>query len=104
MVKIDDGKLGVVNFNNMIPIKAENYEIFDLRRRCEDKSEMHRINLLRKQLRWLTNNRKGILYKAENLYEQYSKGILPKRIRNRCCDFPMLEGKCEEYRKEAVEV
>jgi len=29
IVKIDKGKYGVVNFNNMIPVTANNYELFD---------------------------------------------------------------------------
>lgn len=30
VVKIDDGKLGVLNFNNMIPVTKDNYELIDL--------------------------------------------------------------------------
>ena len=30
IVKIDKGRYGVVNFNNMIPVTPNNYELFDL--------------------------------------------------------------------------
>ena len=30
IVKIDGGRYGVVNFNNMIPVTSKNYELFDL--------------------------------------------------------------------------
>ena len=30
LIKINKGKYGVINFNNMIPVKSNNYEEFDL--------------------------------------------------------------------------
>ena len=31
------------------------------------------------------------------LYDKYVIGSLPKSIRDRCCDFKLLEEKCNEY-------
>lgn len=37
ILKIDNGDYGVVNFNNMIPVKENNYEEFDLSEKPTDK-------------------------------------------------------------------
>ena len=62
LLKIDDGKYGVVNFNNMIPVTNKNYVEFDLNKKAINK-EKFRIELMKNQLRWLTNNKKEIYTK-----------------------------------------
>ena len=59
LIKINNGELGVVNFNNMIPVTSNNYVEFDLDKKANENSEMFRIELLRNQLRWLTANKKS---------------------------------------------
>ena len=54
LLKIDNGNLGVINFNNMIPVKNDNYTDYDLSLQNKNKSELQRNILLRKQLRWIT--------------------------------------------------
>lgn len=58
IIKIADGKYGVVNFNNMIPVKKENYVDYDLDFNTTDIYERKRDFLLQAQLRWLNKNRK----------------------------------------------
>ena len=99
LIKIQNGDYGVVNFNNMIPVTNKNYEEFDLNKRSKDKKEMFRIDLLRNQLRWLTSNKKNINTKSKLLYNLYKQDKLPKNVKNRCCNFPLLEEKCIEYNK-----
>ena len=99
MIKIENGIYGVVNFNNMIPVTNSNYEEFDLNKKTNDKRENFRLELLRNQLRWLTANRKEVINKSKILYKLYCIDKLPKSIKNRCCNFPLLEGKCKEYNK-----
>ncbi len=67
LIKIDKGNYGVINFNNMIPVTKDDYEIFDLNKKSNDKKEIFRIELLKNQLRWLTTNRKGIYTKSNYL-------------------------------------
>ena len=99
LIKIADGEYGVINFNNMIPVTSNNYKEFDLNKSSEDKNEMRRIRLLRNQLRWLTSNKKIINSKSKLLYDLYKTNKLPKNVRERCCNFPLLEDKCKEYNK-----
>lgn len=67
LIKIDKGNYGVIKFNNMIPVTKDDYEIFDLNKKSNDKKEIFRIELLKNQLRWLTTNRKGIYTKSNYL-------------------------------------
>ncbi len=90
LIKIDNGKLGVINFNNMIPVNKSNYNIIDLNEKTNDKNKSARILLLKNQLRWLNNNRVDIYEKSSNLYKKYVNNLLPINVRNRCCNFILL--------------
>ncbi len=92
-VKIDNGNLGAINFNNMIPLTEDNYELLDLK---HNNSKYY--NLLRLQLRWLNRNSKYIINNACTLYTKYINGTLNKRIKERCCNFKLLEEKCLDYK------
>lgn len=96
LLKIDNGKYGVVNFNNMIPVTNKNYVEFDLNKKATDK-EKFRIELMQNQLRWLTNNKKEIYTKSKLLYNLYKNNKLPNNVKERCCNFPLLEEKCIKY-------
>ncbi len=100
LIKIDEGKLGVINLNNMIPVTKNNYEIFDLSSLTGDLDEIKRRNLLKTQLRWLNSHRDTLYMKAFKLYTKYKNDCLPERIRARCCNFELLEEKCIEYNEE----
>lgn len=97
LIKIDNGKLGVINFNNMIPVNKSNYNIIDLNEKTNDKNKSARILLLKNQLRWLNKNRVDIYEKSSNLYKKYVNNLLPINVRVRCCNFILLEEKCREY-------
>ena len=97
LIKIDNGNLGVVNLNNMIPVTSNNYVEFDLDKKPSNKEENFRIQLLKNQLYWLNLNRKQVLTKSQILYTRYKENELPKNVRNRCCNFILLEEKCKEY-------
>ena len=86
----------------MIPVTSNNYVEFDLDKKDNENSEMFRIELLRNQLRWLTANKKVINIKSKLLYNLYKADKLPKNVRDRCCNFPLLEEKCREYNKQKV--
>ena len=97
VVKIENGNYGVVNFNNMIPVTSNNYELFDLKTKPKDTYELKWQNLLKAQLLWLNKNIKVVKGKAFKLYEMYKNNKLPERIKTRCCNFLLLEEKCREY-------
>ena len=95
--KIKDGELGAVNFNNMIPVKKENYKIIDLNKNTITLEELKYQKLLREQLNWLNSNYKQVKNKSFKLYKLYNSGKLPENIKSRCCNFKILEEKCEKY-------
>ena len=99
LIKIKNGIYGVINFNNMIPVSKDDYEEFDLNKKTEDKKEIKRILLMNNQLRWLTSNKKEIYTKSRLLYNLYKNDKLPKNVKDRCCNFILLEEKCKEYKK-----
>ena len=83
----------------MIPVSKDDYEKFDLNKKTEERKEMKRILLMNNQLRWLTSNKKEIYNKSKLLYNLYKNNKLPKSVKKRCCNFPLLEEKCKEYKK-----
>lgn len=93
LLKIEKGIYGVVNFNNMIPVQENNYVEFDLNKQSNDKSEIFRLELLQNQLRWLTKNKKVVYSKSRLLYKLYKDNKLPQNVKDRCCNFPLLEEK-----------
>lgn len=58
---------------------------------------MYRIQLINNQLRWLTANKKEVYTKSRILYNLYKNDKLAKNVKDRCCDFPLLEEKFREY-------
>ena len=96
-VKIDGGKLGAVNFNNMIPVFANNYNLIDLNTPPVGKHEIQYQNLLKSQLLWLNRNEQSVKDKAIKLYNKYKSNELNSDIKSRCCDFILLEQKCIDF-------
>lgn len=95
-LKIDNGNLGAINFNNMIPIPIDQCVKIDV----ENESDEIYKTLLYKQINWCNEkeNRLLILNRAKNLYNKVVNKKLPQRIIDRCCDFKMLEEKSKEYK------
>ena len=82
----------------MIPVTNKNYEEFDLNKKELEKKEKNRIELLKNQLRYLNLNKKRILTQSKLLYNLYKEDKLPKNVKDRCCNFLLLEEKCKEYK------
>ncbi len=97
--KIDNGKLGAINFNNMLPVTKNNIVEIDLNERVSTESQKKYLKLLNEQLYWL-NRHSNVLYnKSKTLYKKYINNELSNNILLRCCNFPLLEEKCLEYNK-----
>ena len=58
------------------------------------------INLLHDQDAWINRleNRNKIYAKAEDLRAMLFEDRMPKKLKDRCCDFVELENKCNNYR------
>ena len=89
-LKIDNGKLGAINFNNMLPVTENNIIKLDLNKSCLTKSEEKYTKLLNEQIYWLNRN-------DEKLYDKYIDGTLNSNVAKRCCNFKLLEEKCREF-------
>ncbi len=97
--KINGGKLGAINFNNMIPVPNGEYKPIDMNATCKTKKEKMYQELLKDQLRWLNRYGKNLKHKAKELYLKRIQNKLPENMVRRCCDFVVLEEKCREYIK-----
>ena len=60
------------------------------------------MKLLEKQYRWLNVNNKKIYNNSKKLYNKYVSNRLTKNIKDRCCNYPLLEEKCMEYNKSKM--
>ncbi|MBR1376789.1 MAG: type III toxin-antitoxin system ToxN/AbiQ family toxin [Bacilli bacterium] len=93
-IKLDNGNLEIVNFNNMLPVTKNVYKIILI-----NYNEHNYSVLLQKQLDWLNENKNEVRNKATKLYKYYNNNHLNGNIMGRCCDFKLLEEKCVEYNK-----
>ena len=97
MVFIEDKNkklLSVLNLNNMIPVAKNSIIEFNI----EDEIN---YSLLQKEFKFCNKNKKQIIGKAIKLYS-IVKNHTNENIEKRCCDFKMLEEKCEEYQKKTI--
>ena len=93
--KIDDGKLGIVNLNNMIPTPIEELtEVFSI---ITDKK--YKV-LLENQLSFLNNHKRQLMKKVEYFQRLYRKNHLTDNVLDRTCNFILLEEKMKEYVKK----
>ena len=69
-LKIDRGKLGAINFNNMLPVTKKNIIELDLDKDAVNESEEKYIKLLKSQLYWLNRNSEILYKKSKNLYNK----------------------------------
>lgn len=100
--KIDSGKLGAINFNNMIPVPTSEYIFIDVNENVTTKEETNYQELLKDQLSWINGNKYNLMRRAQILYEKRVNHQLPTLIEKRCCDFQLLERKCVMYQKVTI--
>jgi protein AbiQ len=99
--KIDGGKLGAINFNNMFPVideKSGNPVIRNVNlnsSKATTQAETDYVNLLVDQTNWIEKNKFQLISKAITLREKYINHELDQRIVDRCCDFVALENYCQ---------
>lgn len=79
--KIDDGKLGVVNFNNMIHVKEGYYDVILLYKDIFDDEEQKYQELLKDQFNWLNKHYNQIKNISKKLYDMYNSNKLPSSIK-----------------------
>lgn len=90
--KIDDGKLGVVNINNMLPSPIEVLtEVIPT-----IKDEKYKT-LLENQISAINADRDLLFKKIERFQNKYRRNQLHHTVKERCCNFQLLEEKCNDY-------
>ena len=92
-MRINGGRHGAINFNNMIPVVDSAVEIMDVRNEQDFKYKLILIN----QLQFFDDKELDIINKATKLYKAYKTKKLRKKVMERCCDFVLLEKKSKLY-------
>ena len=97
-MKIEGGKFGVINFNNMLPVSNEQLVLLDLKiKRGDDENTVKYKLLLTNQKDWCTKHQDLLSKKAGNLYTLFKEGKLYRNIVDRCCNFELLEKAMKIY-------
>lgn len=93
--RIDFIKIGdkaVINLNNMFPVKLEHIKKVAI----EEEKDYNYKELLRNEYKLCLPKFKKIIASANVLYRQVT--LYKMKISERCCDFKLLEQKCEIYK------
>lgn len=93
-IKIENGKYGAINLNNMIPVLDE--VIIDLN--IDSLKDKKYKELLYNQLNYVNSKAKFIVKKASMLYVKVSN--FNGRLNKRCVNFKLLENEIEYYKGE----
>lgn len=89
-IEIDNGKLGAINFNNMLPVTDKNIIKLNLNKKGLNNEENKYNELLKEQLFWLNRNSEKIYNRSKKIYNKYINGTLNSNIVKRCCNFKLL--------------
>lgn len=90
--KIDGGRLGVINLNNMIPVPDTAVIRLDIENEPDEKYK----NLLRNQAKIIHSKHDDIKKKAKRLYGIVNSGSQPI-LNSRCCNYKLLESKILDF-------
>ena len=97
-LKINQGKWGAINFNNMIPVPRESLKKVDIKiSSSNSQDEINYKNLLSNQLSWCNAHKNEILKQAYKLYYMITAGKGWSGLIHRCCNFHLDEELCREY-------
>lgn len=84
--------IGVLNFNNMVPVDERYLQPVDMRVRANDPKQVRQYKIMMgKQLTWCQQNQDAIVKKANRLYSMIVGEEANNLLRKRCCDFEKLE-------------
>lgn len=92
-LKIDEGRLGGINLNNMMPIPKSYLKEIQIK----DIKDTKYRRMLYMQMEWIEKNKTRINNRAKNLYYLVLQKKATENLINRCCDFKLLEKKCQEF-------
>ena len=90
------GRLGGINLNNMMPIPKSCLELIKI----ENIKDLKYKIILKSQIEWIEQNEFRIRNRARNLYYLILNNHISEALLERCCDFRLLEKRCDEFMKE----
>lgn len=92
IMKLDNGKLGLLGFNNMIPVHSAALIEFDI----DTEPDKKYAELLRRQVSFINRHKADVLSHASDTYFNVvsKNNVFLLRI---CCDFQKLEKACDKY-------
>ena len=92
IMKLDDGRLGLLGFNNMLPVPDSALISFDI----NSEPDKNYADLLKRQSSVINRNKASVLDHASKTYYQTvtKKNQFYLKI---CCDFRKLERACDRY-------
>ena len=91
-IVVQEKLIGVLNFNNMIPVNASCIKPLDLKITSKDNASTKQYKKLAvKQLDWCRRNQESIVKKANKLYRLVQSDRVSGYLKRRCCDFRRLE-------------
>ena len=94
-IKINKGRDGVINLNNMIPILMNQCYEIDIKE--EIKNDKKYGIILKYQLVWCNKNSEQIINSAKRLYSLIVNNKANLNLKNRCCNFKFLEKKLNQF-------
>ena len=97
ILKLADGRYGLLGFNNMIPVHKDALIEFDI---AKEKDEKYRA-LLQHQIALCNRKKADILNHAQMTYFDVTNGG-NKFLVSISCDFKTLERACKAYKKDFV--
>lgn len=97
LLKLDDGKLGLLGFNNMVPVPDSALISFDF----NDEPNSQYAELLRRQAAYINREKANVLNHASQTYYCVMKKNNAFLLRI-CCDFSALEKACDQYNPNHV--
>ena len=109
--KIDKGNLGIINFNNMIPVInndiCRNKLDLEMLSKSLNTDDIKYFRLLKNQLEYCEKNKNIILAKAEKIYNIFTKNFeelseSQKKMYRRVNNFKVLEYASKEFEKEYI--
>ena len=109
--KIDKGNLGIINFNNMIPVInndiCRNKLDLEMLSKSLNTDDIKYFILLKNQLEYCGKNKNIILAKAEKIYDIFTKNLdklseSQKKMYRRVNNFKVLEHASKEFEKEYI--
>lgn len=92
IMKLDGGKLGMLGFNNMIPVNDSALISFDINK----EPDKQYAELLRRQVSFINRNKADVLDHASKTYYSVAKGNNDFLLKI-CCNFKKLEKACDRY-------